>query len=86
MPLSPGDRLGPCEILAPSAPGAWTKSIRRATPDSIRTVATKVSTFNARFTQEAEVIAALNHPHICTLFDVGENYLVMEYIAFANDQ
>ncbi len=47
-----------------------------------RTVAIKVSkeAFSERFEREARAVAALNHPNICTLHDVGPNYLVMEYI------
>ena len=47
-----------------------------------RDVAIKVSAdqFSDRFEKEARAIAALNHPNICTLFDVGPNYLVMELI------
>lgn len=47
-----------------------------------RDVAIKVSTaqFSERFEREAQAIAALNHPNICQLYDVGPNYLVMEYI------
>lgn len=47
-----------------------------------RTVAIKTiaGRFSRRFEREAKAIASLNHPHICTLFDVGDNYLVMEYI------
>jgi serine/threonine protein kinase len=47
-----------------------------------RIVAVKVSkeNFSERFEREARAVAALNHPHICTLYDVGPNYLVMEYI------
>ena len=47
-----------------------------------RTVALKVSkeTFEERFRNEALAVASLNHPHICTLFDVGPDYLVMEYV------
>jgi serine/threonine protein kinase len=47
-----------------------------------RTVAIKVSKsdFEERFEREARAIAALNHPHICQLYDVGPNYLVMEYV------
>jgi serine/threonine protein kinase/Tol biopolymer transport system component len=47
-----------------------------------RKVAIKISSvrFTERFEREALALSALNHPHICTLFDVGPNYLVMEYI------
>src|SRR5262249_27721079 len=47
-----------------------------------RIVAIKVAQekFSERFEREARAVAALNHPHICTLHDVGPNYLVMEYI------
>jgi serine/threonine protein kinase len=47
-----------------------------------RDVAIKVSTqqFSERFEREARSIAALNHPHICQLYDVGPNYLVMEFV------
>src|SRR5687768_13192040 len=47
-----------------------------------REVAVKVSAdrFSERFEREAKAIASLNHPNICTLFDVGPNYLVMELV------
>ena len=47
-----------------------------------RDVAIKVSDarFSERFAREAKAIAALNHPNICQIYDVGPNYLVMEYI------
>jgi len=47
-----------------------------------RDAAIKVSAaqFTERFEREAHAVAALNHPHICTLYDIGPNYLVMEYI------
>ena len=47
-----------------------------------RVVAIKISAaqFTERFEREARAIAALNHPHICTLHDVGPDYLVMEYV------
>ena len=47
-----------------------------------RIVAVKVSktAFDPRFEREARAVAALNHPNICTLYDVGPNYLVMEYV------
>jgi eukaryotic-like serine/threonine-protein kinase len=47
-----------------------------------RIVAVKVSQaqFSERFENEARAVAALNHPHICQLYDVGPNYLVMEFV------
>jgi serine/threonine protein kinase len=48
--------------------------------DRIVAVKVPVAEFTERFEREARAVAALNHPHICTLHDVGPNYLVMEYI------
>ena len=82
MPVSPGDRLGPYEILAPIGAGGmgqvWTARDSRLG----RTVAIKIlnAAHSERFRVEAHAIAALNHPHICTLHDVGPDYLVMEYV------
>jgi serine/threonine protein kinase len=47
-----------------------------------RIVAVKLTkeNFSERFEREARAVAALNHPHICALYDVGPNYLVMEYV------
>src|SRR5260370_4184535 len=47
-----------------------------------RTVAIKVSkeAFSQRFEGEARAVAALNHPNICQLYDVGPDYLVMEFV------
>src|SRR5579859_7187122 len=82
MPLSAGDRLGPYEILAPIGAGGMGEVYRARDPRLNRDVAIKVSNaeFSERFVHEARSIAALNHPNICTLYDVGPNYLVMEYI------
>jgi hypothetical protein len=53
-----------------------------STRDLGRPVAIKVSAreFSDRFEREARAISSLNHPHICTLYDVGPNYLVMEFV------
>ena len=82
MPLFAGDRLGPYEILGPIGAGGMGEVYRARDPRLNRDVAIKVSNaeFSERFVHEARSIAALNHPHICTLYDVGPNYLVMEYI------
>src|SRR6266849_5619329 len=82
MPLSAGDRLGPYEILASIGAGGMGEVYKARDTRLDRTVAIKLSKeeFSQRFEQEARAIATLNHPHICTLHDVGPNYLVMEYI------
>ena len=82
MPVSAGDKLGPYEILALIGKGAMGEVYRARDPRLNRDVAIKVSAaqFSERFAREAQAIAALNHPHICQIYDVGPNYLVMEYI------
>src|SRR6266851_3484817 len=82
MPLQPGDKLGPYEIVAPIGKGGMGEVYRAHDSRLKRDVAIKVSAaqFSERFEREAQAIAALNHPNICTLYDVGPNYLVMEYI------
>src|SRR5712691_10723042 len=82
MPLSAGDKLGPYEILAPIGKGGMGEVYRAHDSRLKRDVAIKVSKteFSERFEREAQAIAALNHSNICTLHDVGPNYLVMEYI------
>src|SRR5215831_9025846 len=82
MPLQPGERLGPYEILSPLGAGGMGEVYRARDPRLNRDVAIKVSAaqFSERFGREAEAIAALNHPNICQIYDVGPSYLVMEYI------
>src|SRR5262245_24012557 len=77
-----GSRLGPYEILAPIGAGGMGQVWKARDTRLDRIVAIKISEekFSDRFEREARAVAALNHPHICTLFDVGPNYLVMEYI------
>ena len=82
MALAAGTRLGPYEILAPIGAGGMGEVYRAIDTRLSRMVAIKVlnGAHSERFEQEARAIAALNHPHICTLHDVGPDYLVMEYI------
>ena len=82
MPISAGDKLGPYEILTPLGEGGmgqvWTARDTRLN----RVVAIKTShqRFSERFEREVQAIAALNHPNICSLYDVGPDYLVMERV------
>src|SRR5207245_11323251 len=82
MPISSGTRLGPYEVLAPLGAGGRGEVWRGRDTRLDRSVAIKIvpREFAQRFQREAKTIAALNHHHICTLYDVGENYLVMELL------
>src|SRR6476661_961094 len=82
MPLAAGTRFGPYEIVAPIGAGGMGEVYKARDTRLDRTVAIKVAAeqFSERFEREAHAIAALNHPNICTLHDVGPNYLVMEYL------
>ena len=82
MPLPPGTRLGRYEILALIGTGGMGEVYRSRDPRMERTVAIKVSAeqFTERFELEVRAVAALNHPNICQIYDVGQNYLVMELI------
>jgi serine/threonine protein kinase len=82
MPLTPGTRLGPYEILAPIGAGGMGEIYKARDTRLDRQVAIKVSParFSERFEREARAAAALNHPNICQLYDVGPDYLVMELI------
>jgi len=88
MSLSSGDRLGPYQIVSPLGEGGM-GSVWRARDSRLdRAVAIKVSKagFDVRFEREARAVAALNHPHICQLYDIGPDYLVMEYDATGPDR
>src|SRR5579862_4506865 len=82
MPVSVGDKLGPYEILAPIGAGGMGEVFRARDSRMGREVAVKISAerFSERFDKEVRAIAALNHPNVCTLYDIGPNYLVMELI------
>jgi len=82
MPLRPGDPLGPYRLTQPIGAGSMGEVWKAHYPRVDRTVAIKVSKaqFTDRFTREARAVASLNHPNICTLYDVGQDYLVMEFV------
>ena len=92
MTLTPGTKLGPYEILSPLGAGGMGEVYRARDTRLGREVAIKVlpqhlssnSEVRARFEREAKTVSSLNHPNICTLFDVGReadtDYLVMELI------
>src|SRR5207247_1201146 len=92
MALDAGVRLGPYEIVAPIGAGGMGEVYRARDMRLDRTVAIKVlpsslasdPQLRERFDREARAISSLNHPHICTLYDVGHqdgvDFLVLEYL------
>src|SRR5688572_4168954 len=90
--LTAGTKLGPYEIVSSLGAGGMGEVYQARDTRLDRTVAVKVlpadvaadSERRARFEREAKTIAALSHPHICTLHDVGQHagstYLVMEFV------
>lgn len=87
MKLQPGVRLGPYEIVAPLGAGGMGEVYKARDTRLNRSVAIKVlpaefandARLRIRFDREAKAISALNHPHICALYDIGPDYLVMEH-------
>jgi serine/threonine protein kinase/Tol biopolymer transport system component len=80
--LDRGTKLGPYEIVEPIGAGGMGEVYKARDTRLDRIVAIKISAaqFTERFEREARAIAALNHPHICALYDVGPDYLVMEFV------
>jgi len=80
--LTPGTQLGPYRIEASIGKGGMGEVFSAVDTRLGRKVAIKTSNkqFDARFEREARAISSLNHPHICTLYDVGPSYLVMELL------
>src|SRR5256712_1886849 len=88
MPVTGGSRLGPYEIVAPLGAGGMGEVWRGRDTRLDRSVAIKIlpasfaanAQLKTRFEREARAISQLNHPNICTLYDVGDSYLVMELL------
>ena len=92
MPLAPGDKLGPYDILAHIGAGGMGEVYKALDTRLQRTVAIKVlpehiarrEDLRIRFEREARTVASLNHPHICVLHDIGiqdgTGYMVMEFL------
>lgn len=77
-----GDKLSPYESSRTPGTGGMEEvwKARRTRLDRIVAIKRTKAAHSARFEQEARAVAALNHPHICQIHDVGEDYLVLEYI------
>src|SRR5712671_4494934 len=82
MPLSSGEQLGHYKIQSMIGKGGMGEVYLATDTRLGRSVAIKVSAreFSDRFEREAHAISTLNHPNICTLYDVGPNYLVLELV------
>jgi len=88
MPVDTGSRLGPYEIVSRLGAGGMGEVWRGRDTRLDRSVAIKIlpaefaenAQFKIRFEREAKTISQLNHPNICTLYDVGDGYLVMELL------
>jgi len=82
MDLKPGEKLGPYEIVSLLGKGGMGEVWRARDSRLNRDVAIKTSRagFSGRFKTEAQAVAALNHTNVCTLHDVGPDYLVMELV------
>jgi serine/threonine protein kinase len=80
--MQAGQKLGPYELLSPIGAGGMGEVWKARDTRLNRAVAIKFSQadFTDRFEREARAIAALNHPNICQIHDIGPNYLVMEFV------
>ena len=80
--ITPGEQLGPYRIEARIGAGGMGEVYRARDTRLNRLVALKLSAaqFTERFGREAKAIAALNHPNICQIYDIGPNYIVMEFV------
>ena len=86
MRIATGSRLGPYEIVSPLGAGGMGEVWRARDTRLDRSVTIKIlpaefvedAGLRARFQREAKAISSLNHPNICSLYDVGDGYIVME--------
>ena len=81
-PITPGTQIGPYKIESVLGQGGMGRVFRARDTRLSRSVAIKIckEEFIDRFEQEARSIAVISHPNVCTLYDVGPNYLVMELV------
>ena len=86
MSFAAGDTFGPYEVISLVGAGGMGEVYRARDPRRDRHVAIKTSAaqFSERFERDAHAVAALNHPNVCTLYEVGPDYLVMEYVEGAD--
>src|SRR5712692_255323 len=82
IPWETGVQLGPYVLVSPIGAGGMGEvwKARDTRLDRIVAVKRLKGEHSARFEQEARAIAALNHPHICQIHDIGPDYLVLEYL------
>src|SRR5260370_14909211 len=82
MPLAVGAKLGPYEIISAIGKGGMGEVWKARDTRLDRTAAIKfcAAEFSERFGSEAKAIATLNHSNICQIYDVGPDYIVMEYV------
>lgn len=82
MALSAGDQFGPYQLIAAIGGGGMGEVWKARDTRLDRIVAMKFSRekFSERFEREAKAISSLNHPNICQLYDIGPDYLVMEFV------
>src|SRR2546430_9120140 len=86
--MTPGTRLGPYEVISLLGAGGMGEGFKARDTRLDRSVAIKIlpaefaqnAQFQMRFEREARVISQLNHPNICTVYDVGDSFLVMELL------
>ncbi len=82
VPLTSGAQLGSYQVIGLLGSGGMGQVYKARDSRLDRFVAIKIvnDQFSARFEREARAVAALNHPNVCTLYDIGPNYLVMEFV------